>query len=370
MATERNILACLITVVLAIGFAAGQPAGATKERNISAKARAYLEHALDVMQQNALHRETIDWGKLRSEALDHAAAAEIPVDTYEAIRWALHQVNRHSFLQLSPELEKQEADRKSRTGAEFKPTITTATQHEHASIFLRRDKPEAHVLEHAGAKIAYVVVPHFMPRDDSDGVQFETMLQHLIAQLDAARPRGWIIDLRGNAGGNMWPMLAGLGPLLGEGVAGAFNNSDGKKSNWFYRDGTAGMEGTEPWSYPKVDGVPYRIADNLPVAVLIDIGTASSGEAVAVAFRGKPNTRFFGEHTQGVSTDNTNFLLSDGANMILTIGVYVDRSGKEYEDGIEPDVKIASPKDSQPPDADNAINEAEQWLGSLVGRNR
>ena len=126
MATERNILAYLITVVLAIGFAAGQPAGATEERNISAKARAYLEHALDVMQQNALHRETIDWGKLRSEALDHAAAAEIPVDTYEAIRWALHQVNRHSFLQLSTELEKQEADRKSHTGTELKPATTRA----------------------------------------------------------------------------------------------------------------------------------------------------------------------------------------------------------------------------------------------------
>ena len=168
----------------------------------------------------------------------------------------------------------------------------------------------------------------------------------------------------------MWPMMAGLGPLLGEGVAGAFHGSHGENLSWFYRDGAAGYEGAESLSYPRVEGVPYRVAGNLPVAVLIDRGTASSAEAVAVAFRGKPQTRFFGEHTLGVSTANNNYVLSDGANMILTIGVYVDRNGKEYEDGIEPDVRIASQEDLQAPlvERDKAINAAEQWLIDREGQ--
>lgn len=342
--------------------------GATKDDpSISPTARAYLEHALDVIQKNALHRERIDWGALRKGTLEHAAGAEVPVDTYEAIRWALHQVNRHSFLQLSPELEKQETDRKSQITTALKRTTATEAQPEPVSVFFQRYKLESRMLQNAGERIAYVVVPHFSPRDDSDGIRFETMLQRLIAQLDAEHPRGWIIDLRGNGGGNMWPMLAGLGPLLGEGVAGGFHDSGGKKSNWFYRDGKAGYEGSEPWSYPKVDGVPYRVAEGPRLAILIDRGTGSSGEAVAVAFRGKPYTRFFGQHTQGVSTNNTNFRLSDGANMILTIGVYVDRTGKEYEDGIEPDVMTASPSELQEsPGRDDAINTAEKWL--LSGR--
>ena len=27
-------------------------------------------------------------------------------------------------------------------------------------------------------------------------------------------------DLRGNIGGNMWPMIAGVGPILGDGIIG------------------------------------------------------------------------------------------------------------------------------------------------------
>jgi|SRR5947209_8978044 len=135
MSTERNIRVGVIPVVLAIGFAAGQLVGGTQVRSISPNARAYLEHALDVMQQNAFHRERIDWGALRREALERAAGAEVPVDTYDAIRWALHQVNRHSFLQLSPELEKKEADRKSHTSTELKSTTTAAAQQKPASIF-------------------------------------------------------------------------------------------------------------------------------------------------------------------------------------------------------------------------------------------
>jgi carboxyl-terminal processing protease len=372
MGTNRSAVFGLFTVFLTISLVEGpRLVCETQDSSVSAGARAYLEHALAVMQQNALHREKIDWATLRREAMEHAEGAEVPVDTYDAIRWALHQVNRHSFLQLSPELEKRETDRRSHVKAALNSARTEAPR-DPASIFLSRDKPETRLLERAGMKIGYVVVPHFSPRGDADGVRFETTLQHLIAQLDTDHPRGWIVDLRGNEGGNMWPMLAGLGPLLGEGVAGAFHDSRGGNLNWFYRDGAAGYEGTESWSYPKVDGVPYRVAGSVPVAILIDRGTASSAEAVAVAFRGKPHTRSFGEHTLGVSTNNNNYVLSDGANMILTIGVYVDRNGHEYENGIEPDVKMALQADLQPPplERDEVISGAEQWLISDTEGNR
>jgi Peptidase family S41 len=46
--------------------------------------------------------------------------------------------------------------------------------------------------------------------------------QHMIRELDELGIDGWIVDLRRNTGGNMWPMLAGAGPILGEGELGAF----------------------------------------------------------------------------------------------------------------------------------------------------
>src|SRR5215472_4909555 len=139
MSTERSVVFGLFALVLTIGLGEGPPLFCgIQDSSISTEARAYLEHALDVMQQNALHRETIDWGTLRKEAMEHAAGAEVPVDTYDAIRWALHQVNRHSFLQLSAELEKQEAERKSRVKAASNST-TRETQHEPDSSFISRE---------------------------------------------------------------------------------------------------------------------------------------------------------------------------------------------------------------------------------------
>jgi len=35
-------------------------------------------------------------------------------------------------------------------------------------------------------------------------------------------PCGWVLDLWGKGSGNMWPMLAVAGPLLGEGQLGSF----------------------------------------------------------------------------------------------------------------------------------------------------
>lgn len=336
-----------------------------QNHNTSATAQAYLEHAIDVMQKNALHSEKIDWRTLHSEALDRARGAEVPVDTYDAVRWALKRVNKHSFLQLSPELEKQEAERKMHAAAIEKPVDATTYQ-KPASPFASRDKIEGRMLELSGRMDAYIVVPHFSPKDEADGVRFETELQHLIGKLDRDHPHGWIVDLRGNDGGNMWPMLAGLGPLLGEGVCGAFHNAGGTKMSWFYRGGKAGYEGSEDWSYPRVADTPYQMQGNPKTAVLIDDGTASSGEATAIAFRGRAHTRFFGEHTMGVSTSNTNFLLPDGANMILTVGVYVDRDGDEFEEGLPPDVMTPSPTEIVPIEKDETVKAAEQWLSVRV----
>lgn len=66
-----------------------------------------------------------------------------------------------------------------------------------------------------------------------------------------------------------------------------------------------------------------RSASSSPrVAVL----TAISGEAVAIAFRGRADTRSFGTPTCGLSTSNHTDRLSDGGNLYLTASVMADRS--------------------------------------------
>jgi predicted enzyme related to lactoylglutathione lyase len=76
------------------------------------------------------------------------------------------------------------------------------------------------------------------------------------------------------------------------------------------------------------------------VAVLTDSLTASSGEAVAVAFRGRPNARSFGWPTTGVSSANRTVFLPDGARLYVTASVYADRTGRTYGGSLVPDVMI------------------------------
>ena len=105
---------------------------------------------------------------------------------------------------------------------------------------------------------------------------------------------------------------------------------------------------------PDVGGIaqiesPYRLAVSDPrVAVLTDIGVASSGEAVAVAFRARPNTRSFGTATCGLSTAVAQFPLNSGGRLAVVTGVMADRTMKKYGGALEPDELVTDPAEVVP----------------------
>ena len=74
-----------------------------------------------------------------------------------------------------------------------------------------------------------------------------------------------------------------------------------------------------------------------PVAVLTDGRTASSGEAVAVALRGRPEVRTFGAATTGMTSANETHPLRDGARMNVTVAWFADHQGTVYRGPLPPD---------------------------------
>lgn len=153
--------------------------------------------------------------------------------------------------------------------------------------------------------------------------------------MDQVPVRGWVVDLRANGGGNMLPMLAGVGPLLGEGMIGAFLHPSGERLLWSYRYGTL-LLGDQVLL--KVEGPAHELRRLMPpVAVLTSGVTASSGEAVAVAFPGRPQTCSFAALTRGLPTANEPYTLSDGARLLLTVALFADRSGRTYDAPLVPD---------------------------------
>ncbi len=155
-------------------------------------------------------------------------------------------------------------------------------------------------------------------------------------------------------------MLAGVGPILGEGVAGAFVYPDGSKQQWIYRNGQALLD-QEVLYTPVVPA--YQLKQPWPpVAVLTNRFTTSSGEAIAVAFRGRPRTRSFGQPTAGVPTANQGFKLSDGAILEITVAVDADRTGQTYDSSISPDQEVQSLPRLQPRADDQVAQAALTWL--------
>lgn len=153
----------------------------------------------------------------------------------------------------------------------------------------------------------------------------------------------------------MWPMLAGVGPILGEGLVGHFIDKDGHVSNqWFYQQGKALLDAKVA---AQIEGLPV-VVPTRPVAVLIDGATASSGEAIA--FQGRRETRFFGVKTSGAASGPKFYSLRDGAKIWLAFMAEADRNAHVYEHGVEPDVSIAY--QSSTANQDSQVEAALAWL--------
>lgn len=144
--------------------------------------------------------------------------------------------------------------------------------------------------------IGYLDLPGCQGGPEQATVYAETA-QRLIADIDQMAIRGWVIDLRRNTGGNMWPMIAGIGPILGEDEWLAFVAPE-EQETAFYRRGQAGL--LQETVLVQVEQ-PYMLQySRPPVAVLTGPLTSSSGEFTALAFRGRPtHPEFWRTDTRG-----------------------------------------------------------------------
>jgi hypothetical protein len=301
----------------------------------------YLDAALAVMREHSLRRASIDWTLLRAQALEHARGATTAAEAQLAVRFAVRELgDGHSYLQSAAATRALAATpvANARTGVPLTP-------------------PQARRL---GENLAYVSVPGFAGGTPEQQVEFAEKLSNAIQAADDARVCGWVVDLRQNTGGNLWPMLAGLGPLLGEGELAASVYPDGRRVGVWHRSGQAGFG---DYTQLRVRS-PYRVAADVPAAVLLGPSTASSAEVLAVALRGRPATRSFGAPTRGLTAGNRTFALADGASLVLTVAATTDTAGRVYEGPILPDevVPDAAARGRAEAAADETLAAAVAWL--------
>ena len=270
-------------------------------------AETYGKNALSTIDKNGIFAGNDEWKSTYNECLKMIENAKNYDDTYDAIRKALSVGGgKHSML-----MTKSESQDTTESYDEVLPTVSL------------------------DGDIAIIKLPDFLGTAEA-GQKYAKIAEDFIHE-NRDKIKGVVLDLRGNTGGDMGPMATAVSSLL----------PDGELVYYHYRSydvpvtlkngvvSNAGTGGKSLYPDEKL---------NVPVAILTDDMTASSGEALALCFRGRENTRTFGAPTAGYTSVNMLYNMYDGAQMYLTVAFDKARTGEIFkETPIEPDVATDSP---------------------------
>jgi carboxyl-terminal processing protease len=192
------------------------------------------------------------------------------------------------------------------------------------------DPVESKTLE--DGKIGYIRILRF----ESDTV---VEVDEALASFDLAKMSGLILDLRNNPGGLMPAAISVCGRFVDEGVV------------LLVHDRLSG----EKKYYSKGNRIP-----NLPLAILINRGSASAAEITAGGIRDNRMAVLIGETSFGKGVYQQMIDFPDGSALKITAGEYFTPSGQVVQEvGLTPD--IAVPEDGDP------IAAAVQWIGEQDG---
>jgi carboxyl-terminal processing protease len=276
--------------------------------------RGLVEQIIDTMEQQSFKRAAVDWTALRTQVLAKAAGVTRIFDAYPAIQLAFQLLNDPHSRYVSF------------TGTTIRySTLDCSTAG--ASI------------PSLPANIGYVQV---RSTGGTTAEAYAGAMHEVIRAADRDDTIGWVVDLRGNGGGSTYAMVAGVGPILGEGPAGSFINPDGVRTEWGYRSGAPGVTGaTSNGTVVVVPSTVYQLRrPDPPVVVLSDRANSSAGESTLISFIARPNTRILGTPSCGLSQGVAGLPMRDGATLWLARSIMADRTTRPYGGTVMPDEVI------------------------------
>ena len=169
-----------------------------------------------------------------------------------------------------------------------------------------------------------------------------SQLDSALAAIKAQGATGIILDLRDNPGGLLQEAVGVASRFLKTGNVLLEKDSSGKIT-----------------PVPVLGGVSVT---TLPMAVLVDEGTASGAEVVAGALKDAGGAKLIGETTFGTGTVLVQFPLSDGSALLLAVQEWLTPSGKTiWHTGLMPDVVVPLAAGAAPlvPEAEQGLTQAQ-----------
>jgi carboxyl-terminal processing protease len=154
-------------------------------------------------------------------------------------------------------------------------------------------------------------------------------------------PKGLIFDLRGNPGGYLNTAITIVSEFISDGVVLSEVDKSGNKRD--HRAVTGGR------------------ATKIPLAVLINKGSASASELVSGAIKDRKRGILIGETTFGKGSVQVSHTLSDKSRFTVTVRHWLTPNGHDiHEKGIDPDIFVPGPTETdkrsgRDPQVDRAI---------------
>ncbi|MEM6516605.1 MAG: S41 family peptidase [Bacteroidota bacterium] len=226
------------------------------------------------------------------------------------------------------------------------------------------DQKTGRIVNNPDARFSYKILPNNIGYlnvvgvgPNVDGQSEANRIRKALIEFHGENVDKWIIDLRYNGGGNVNVMLSGLAPLLNTEKVLTIRDLNNKVLAYAeIKNGNFAYYGYQAF---EMDDEPD--IKNPKVAILMSRWTVSSGEFVAVAFKGQDNTRFFGEETGGYTTNTSWDSIAEEFILSITTGIYSDRDGNLYPDNVPPDEKITFVVENDTK-KDTMIHAAREWL--------
>ncbi len=308
--------------------------------------QVYIDSSLTLLKQHSLYGKKVKWDVVEKEVYIKAALAKNGVEAFDALtpafialgdQHAAYYSYNAQFRLPNKELENRYTD-SIRAGWAAGAKIVT-------------DMVDG---------VAYVRVPAMNVGKQQDIDRLANWLYNAIAFLAKQNPKGWIIDLRLNAGGNIRPMMAGLAPFFDDGTISYYINREGK---------TEEISGFKDGNFEIDDKVQAVINTKIPritnakIAVLTGPATASSAEGVAANFKQLKNTRLFGQSTAGLANSTNGFVFNNKQSYFLISTAYLgDKNKKKLAEYVEPHEIIKGTESFTRLGADAVVHAAVKWV--------
>jgi C-terminal processing protease CtpA/Prc len=320
-----------------------------------------VRESVELIRAHALGASLVDWDEAERVECAGLPAAAVRRAAWPAVAGLVARLDDpHARFFDSDEVERwrqpSAAPQTSEAGPDSDKRADASPGTERPDVPTR---PAARRLE---SDFGYVLVPSCNALRVEELRDYALVLRRAVLEVARSDPRGWIVDLRFNGGGNVWPMLAGLRPLLGDGEAARSVSAGGLAVR-------SGCDGGRVW-LDQGRGEQVQLEIEPPaedrvlaaprVAVLVHGWTMSSGELVACAFLGRDGVRVFGEPTAGLTTATEFFPLSDGSLLVLPTSRMADRTGRVWSGPLAPDELVTSV--DWPSASDGVAQSALRWL--------